>query len=227
MLQRIYGVSFPSKKDLSAYLELLEEAKLRRMQGAYAAIVGSGANSLVLHYNFSARRMQDGEVVLIDFAPEVDHYTSDVTRTFPVNGRFSGAQAEIYDAVLAAQAAGIAVVKPGARIADVEEACRDAIHELGLSRLIRHGACHSVGMAVHDPGLSHRQELAVGMAFTIEPGLYDPTTNIGVRIEDVVVVTEDGCEVISADVPRTRAEIEELMAEEGVLDWLDARGSRR
>lgn len=193
---------------------------------AYAAIVGSGPNSLVLHYNFSARRMRDGEVVLIDFAPEVDHFVSDVTRTFPANGRFTEAQAEIYDAVLAAQLAGIAAVKAGARLSDVELACRDAIQERGLSRLMRHGACHSVGMAVHDPGFQRRQVLQPGMTFTIEPGLYDPETNIGVRIEDVVLVTEDGCEVLSADVPKERGAIEALMAEQGVLDWLDAQGDR-
>jgi Xaa-Pro aminopeptidase len=192
---------------------------------AYAAIVGSGPNSLVLHYNFSGRRMLDGEVVLIDFAPEVDHYTSDVTRTFPVSGRFSEDQARIYDVVLAAQAAGIAVVKPGATIGDVEIACRDVLQEAGMSKFIRHGSCHSVGMEVHDPGLSHRTKLKPGMVFTVEPGLYDPETNIGVRIEDVVVVTEDGCDVISSAVPRERAAIEALMAEVGVLDWMDSRES--
>lgn len=193
---------------------------------AYAAIVGAGANSLVLHYNFSARRLRAEDVVLIDFAPEVDHYVSDVTRTFPVDGTFSEEQAKIYDAVLDAQLAGIATVKPGARLADVEEACRDKIKEHGLTHLMLHGACHSVGMAVHDPGMSHRDRLEVGMAFTIEPGLYDPESRIGVRIEDVVVVTEDGCEVLSKDVPKQRAEIEAVMAEEGVLDWMDARRDR-
>lgn len=188
---------------------------------AYSAIVGSGPNSLILHYNFSARRMRAGEVVLIDFAPEVDHYVSDVTRTFPVDGKFTEAQVEIYDAVLAAQLAGIAAVKPGAALADVEIACRDALMERGLGHLIRHGACHSVGMEVHDPGFGRRQMLEPGLVFTIEPGLYDPETNIGVRIEDVVLVTEDGCEVLSAAVPKQRDEIEAVMAEEGVLDWLD------
>ena len=190
---------------------------------AYAAIVGSGPNSLVLHYNFSVRRMREGEVVLIDFAPEVDHFTSDVTRTFPVGGRFTEAQARIYDAVLAAQLAGIASVRPGVRLSVIEEACRDAIKDAGLAHLMRHGACHSVGMAVHDPGFGRRQVLEAGMTFTIEPGLYDPETNIGVRIEDVVLVTEDGCEVLSSAVPKARPEIEALMAEEGVLDWLDGR----
>lgn len=192
---------------------------------AYAAIVGSGANSLVLHYNFSARRMRDGEVVLIDFGPEVDHYTTDITRTFPVNGKFTDRQAEIYDVVLAAQAAGIAAARPGSTIADVELACRDVILEAGMQEFMRHGAVHSVGMEVHDPG-SMRGELVPGMCFTIEPGLYEDATGIGVRIEDVVAITADGCRVISDQAPKERSEIEALMAEAGVLDWVDGRSDR-
>ena len=188
---------------------------------AYSAIVGSGPNSLVLHYNFSARRMLDGEVVLIDFGPEVDHYTTDITRTLPVNGRFSEQQAKIYDAVLEAQRAGIAAARPGATIADVELACRDVIQEHGFRP--RHGSCHYVGMEVHDPG-SRRKTLVPGVVFTIEPGVYDAATNTGVRIEDVVVITAEGCDVITADVPRERDEIEALMARQGVLDWLDRPG---
>ncbi len=192
---------------------------------AYAAIVGSGANSLVLHYNFSARRMSDGEVVLIDFGPEVDHYTTDITRTFPVNGKFTERQAEIYDVVLAAQAAGIEAAKPGATISDVELACRDVILEAGMQEFMRHGAVHSVGMEVHDPG-SMRGKLVPGMCFTIEPGLYEDATGIGVRIEDVIVITQDGRRVISDQVPKDRAAIEALMSEKGVLDWMDTRSGR-
>jgi len=189
---------------------------------AYAAIVGSGPNSLVLHYNFSARRMREGELVLIDFGPEVDHYTTDITRTFPVNGKFSSRQAELYDVVLEAQLAGIAAAKPGATISDVELACRDVILAHDMQSLMRHGAVHYVGMEVHDPG-SRRRPFEVGTCFTVEPGLYEVETNIGIRIEDVVVITEDGSEVISDLVPKDREAIEALMAEQGVLDWMDGR----
>ena len=190
---------------------------------AYAAIVGSGENALVLHYNFSARRMRDGELVLIDFGPQVDHYVTDITRTFPVNGRFSQRQAELYDVTLAAQEAGIAAVRPGATLADVELAAKKVIDEAGMSRFMRHGATHYVGMEVHDPG-GRREPFVPGVVFTIEPGLYEPETGIGIRIEDVVVVTESGVEVITAQVPKDRDAIEALMAEQGVLDWLDRAG---
>ena len=187
---------------------------------AYAPIVGSGANSLVLHYNFSSRRMRDGEVVLVDFAPEVDHYVSDVTRTWPVGGTFDDRMVPIYDAVLAAQEAAIAAVRPGAAYRDIGRAATGVLRERGYS--CPHGICHSVGMAVHDPGRMGG-ELRPGMIFTIEPGIYDQETGIGVRIEDVVLVTEEGCEVLSADCPKTRVEIEALIAEEGILDVVDAK----
>ncbi|MCC7013311.1 MAG: aminopeptidase P family protein [Planctomycetes bacterium] len=185
----------------------------------YMAIVGSGANSLVLHYGANNRRMLEGEVLLVDYAPEVDHSVCDITRTWPVNGKFSARQAELYDAVLASQKAGIAVVKPGAKLEDVESACRRVLEERGFGPLIRHGACHYIGMEVHDVGNAGKP-LSVGACFTIEPGLYEPDSSIGIRIEDVVVVTETGCDVISALVPKERAEIEALIASEGVLDWL-------
>ena len=204
--------------DLSALLSFIQ-ARQGAAGPAYAAIVGSGETSLVLHYNFSARRMRDGDLVLIDFGPEVDHYVTDITRTFPVNGEFTDRQAEIYDVVLAAQAAGIAAVRTGATTADVELACRDVILEAGMQKFMAHGAVHSVGMEVHDPG-PIRSPLKPGTIFTIEPGLYESSTNIGVRIEDVVVVTEDGCRVLSEAVPKSRRAIEALMAEEGLLDRL-------
>jgi Xaa-Pro aminopeptidase len=189
---------------------------------AYQAIAGSGPNSLILHYSACNRRLQAGEVILIDYAPEVDHSVCDVTRTWPVDGKFTPRQIELYDAVLAAQMAGIAAVKPGVTLKDVEAACRAEIEKRGLKNLVRHGACHYIGMEVHDVG-DYSLPLVPGVCFTIEPGLYEPDTAIGVRIEDVVIVTETGCEVVSAAVPRERDEIERLMAERGVLDLLVTR----
>jgi Xaa-Pro aminopeptidase len=189
---------------------------------AYMAIVGSGPNSLVLHYGANSRRMQDGEVVLVDYAPEVDHSVSDITRTWPVNGKFSARQAELYDAVLDAQKAGIAAAKPGVTIGDVDQACAEVLQTRGFGKMIRHGACHYIGMEVHDVG-AFGKPLVPGACFTIEPGLYEQETGIGIRIEDVVVITENGCDVISGLAPRERADIEALIATEGVLDWIRAR----
>lgn len=199
---------------------------IQRSEGAagasYQPICGSGANSLVLHYSASNRRMQDGEVLLVDYGPEVDHYICDITRTWPVNGKFSARQAELYDAVFAAQQAGIAATKPGVKMRDVSQACDKVLKERGFSGFIRHGACHYVGMEVHDVG-SGGKPLEPGVVFTIEPGLYEPETGIGIRIEDVVLVTADGCKVLTALAPRARAEVEATVAAEGVLDRPAAR----
>lgn len=209
------------ESELEAVLDLVHR-RLGATGPAYQAIVGSGANSLILHYKTNTATLRAGDVVLIDYAPEFQHYVCDITRTWPVDGKFTARQAELYDAVLAAQEAGIALARPGNGIADVERACREVLQESGFAHLIRHGACHLVGMEVHDPGLL-RGALVPGVAFTIEPGLYEPETGIGIRIEDVVVITEDGCEVISAGVPKARAAIEKLIAERGVLEWMDER----
>lgn len=187
---------------------------------AYHPIVGSGTNSLILHYQSNDRRMEDGDMLLIDYGPEIDHYVTDITRTWPVNGRFTERQAELYDAVLAAQLAGIEAAKPGATINDVNAAAIGVLEERGFKDLIRHNCCHWVGMEVHDPG-DYQTVLAPGMVFTIEPGLYEEATGIGIRIEDVVVITEDGCEVITSDSPKSRADMERLVAEEGILDTLE------
>lgn len=190
---------------------------------AYEAIVGSGGNACVLHYTANDRRMQAGEIVLIDYGPEVDHYTTDITRSWPTDGKFSARAAELYDAVLAAQKAGIAACKPGATIRDVSKACSEVIKQRGLSALVRHGPCHYIGLEVHDPG-DTRKPFVPGVAFTVEPGLYDREAGIGIRIEDVVVITAEGCEVLSALAPKERAEVEATVQAEGILDRLPASG---
>ena len=194
---------------------------VHREQGAdgpaYHAIVGSGPNALMLHYSDNGRRLRAGEVVLLDYAPELDHYTSDITRSWPTDGVFTARMTEIYDAVLAAQLAGIAAVKPGATMRDVHRACLRVLSDHGFAKLMPHGACHYIGLEVHDVGLS-ATPLEPGVAFTVEPGVYDPESGIGVRIEDVVVVTETGCEVLSAGVPKDRAALVELWREPGLLE---------
>jgi len=188
---------------------------------AYAPIVGSGPNACVLHYQAANRRMRAGEVLLIDAGPEVDHFTTDITRSWPVDGVFSERAAEIYDAVLAANQAGIAAVRPGRTMGDINDIANGVMLEMGFPRsMIKHGVCHWVGLEVHDAG-GYGEPFVPGMAFTIEPGLYDTEAGIGVRLEDVVVVTEEGCEVITAGVPKARAEVEALVAERGVLELLE------
>ena len=195
---------------------------------AYEAIVGSGAAACILHYQANNKIMNEGEVVLIDFGPEVDHYTTDITRAWPVNGRFTERQREIYGAVLAAQKAGIAAAKPGVTMGEISNICSRVMAEHGFSAedgYVKHGACHYVGMAVHDSG-AYGAPAEAGVVFTIEPGIYDEENGIGVRIEDVVLITEDGCEVITKLVPKEIDEIEALVAERGVLDVVDSMNAR-
>ena len=187
---------------------------------AYQAIIGAGPNALILHYSAVSRRMQAGEMLLIDYAPEYEHYLSDITRSWPVDGRFTPRMAELYDAVLEAQEAGIAAVKPGVTMRQVEQACREVLRKRGLEQLLTHGTCHYVGLEVHDVG-DGSKPVEPGVVFTVEPGLYERSTGIGIRIEDVVIVTPTGCEVLSALVPKDRATLERLVASEGLLDRED------
>ncbi len=184
---------------------------------AYHAIVGSGPNALALHYSASSRVLREHEMLLIDYAPEYDHYDCDITRSWPTDGEWTPRMAELYDAVLAAQEAGIAAVKPGSSMREVDAACRKVLGERGLLPLLAHGCCHYIGMEVHDVG-EGAKPLVPGVAFTVEPGVYEQSSGIGIRIEDVVVVTETGCEVVSRLVPKDRATITKLVHSTGLLE---------
>lgn len=184
---------------------------------AYHGIVGCGPNALVLHYSEDSRRLQAGEMLLLDYAPEYEHYVSDITRSWPVDGQFTPRMIEIYDAVLEAQEAGIAAVKPGATFEEIEKVCRASLAKRGMMKLTKHGVSHFVGMEVHDVG-DYRRPLEPGVVLTVEPGVYDAAAKIGVRIEDVVLVTPTGCEVLSRSAPKDRASLSALVAEEGLLD---------
>ncbi|MGM0983155.1 MAG: Xaa-Pro aminopeptidase [Pseudomonadota bacterium] len=208
---------------------------------AYASIVGGGINACVLHYIENHAPLEDGALVLIDAGAEFDLYAGDITRTFPVNGRFSKAQRALYEVVLAAQERAVAAVRPGATLAMIHEGVvrdlTEGLIELGLlegdvqeriddgsyKRFYLHSTSHWLGLDVHDVGAYRHEDqpraLMPGMVLTVEPGLYVPADNdlpeafrgIGIRIEDDVVVTPDGHEVLTADVPKRVADIEALM----------------
>lgn len=201
---------------------------------AYEPIVGSGPNATILHYRRNDRVMQDGELLLIDAGCELEYYASDVTRTFPVNGRFSAEQRAVYEIVLEAQERAIEKAKAGATLDDVHLASAEVITrgliDLGLiegpletalaeqryKTYYMHKCSHWLGMDVHDVGAYYRagkgRPLAPGMVLTVEPGIYvsehatgaaERYRGIGVRIEDDVLVTESGNEVLTAHIPRT------------------------
>lgn len=210
---------------------------------AYGSIVAAGRNACILHYRENDAELRDGDLVLIDAGCEIDCYASDITRTFPVNGRFSVEQRAIYELVLAAQAAACAEIAPGKHWNQAHEASVRTITaglvELGLlagevealiaaeayKPFYMHRAGHWLGMDVHDVG-NYKvggawRALQSGMVLTVEPGIYIAHDNaaveprwrgIGVRIEDDVVVTAEGCRILTGGVPKTVAEIEALMA---------------
>ncbi len=187
-----------------------------RSQGAqylsFPSIVGSGRHSTVLHYEKLDKAIEPGELLLIDCGAEWNHYAADITRTFPVDGRFSEAQARIYDIVLAAEKAAIAAIKPGVSMDSIDNVARAVIRQAGYADEFIHGTSHFLGLGVHDVGDSW-QPLTPGMVITVEPGIYLPDEEIGIRIEDDVLVTQNGYRVLSAGIPKERKDIELWMAE--------------
>jgi Xaa-Pro aminopeptidase len=177
---------------------------------AFPSIVGSGPNSTILHYNASTRQMQAGDLVVVDVGAEYSGYAGDVTRTYPVSGKFTPRQREIYQIVLDAQKAALAMVKPGATISQIHQAALGYIRSKDYGSEFTHGTSHHLGLYVHDVG-DTRRPLEPGMVITVEPGIYLDKEQLGVRIEDDVVVTETGYRMLS-DFPREIAEIEALMA---------------
>ena len=206
-------------------IEAALEAAFRR-NGAdrvgYPSIVGSGPNSTTLHYDVNRRQTRDGDLVVVDAGAEWGQYTADVTRTFPVSGKFTPRQKAIYDLVLATQQAAFDSTRPGTTIGQLNRIARDYMraHSGTLcgaetcDTYFIHGLSHWLGMDVHDVG-DYTTPLQPGMIFTIEPGIYLSREALGVRIEDNVLVTATGGEWLSAKAPRTTAEIERLMARGG------------
>jgi Xaa-Pro aminopeptidase len=190
---------------------------------AYAPIVGAGFNSTVLHYSALDSEIKDGDLVVMDVGGEYGGYAADITRTIPANGKFTPRQREIYDIVLGAQNAALAAVKPGAVLyggkGSLQQIVIDYINSHGhdkegrtLGRYYPHGVSHHIGLDVHDPGDRDRP-LEPGMVISDEPGIYIPEENLGVRIEDDVLVTKDGYQLLTARLPRTADEIEKIMAD--------------
>lgn len=178
---------------------------------AFPSIVGAGRNSAVLHYPLDNNTIQAGDMVLCDIGAKYDYYCADITRTFPVSGRYSDEQRRIYELVLQAQEAAYRVARPGVYYSQLQEAADNVFRQAGLIDSFWHGLGHFVGLEVHDAG-DYNRPLPVGACFTIEPGLYLPDRGFGVRIEDMYLLTRNGCEHMTATVPRTVAEVEAWMA---------------
>ncbi|MFV8343288.1 aminopeptidase P N-terminal domain-containing protein [Flavobacterium sp. XS2P39] len=201
----------------------------------YPSIVGAGNNGCVLHYIENSKMKVENDLVLMDLGAEYHGYTADVTRTIPANGKFSTEQKIIYDLVYEAQEVGIANAKIGNAFGATDAAARKVINEglvkLGIAKTenesrkyFPHGTSHHIGLDVHDPGLYNNLE--AGMVITVEPGIYIPNGSdcdkkwwgIAVRIEDDILITENGPVNLSGEAPRKSNEIELLMTEKSVLD---------
>ncbi|HEY5862762.1 MAG TPA: aminopeptidase P N-terminal domain-containing protein [Casimicrobiaceae bacterium] len=237
--RRAMETTRPGWHEYQVEAELLHEFMRHGAQAvAYPSIVGSGPNACVLHYRDNNRQMMDGDLLLIDAGCEYQGYASDITRTFPVNGKFSGPQKAVYELVLAAQLACIDAVKPGVEFHDyhkvAERVLAQGFVDLGLCKgtldevmesgaykqYYMHRAGHWLGMDVHDAGLYQAkgasQRLAPGMVLTVEPGAYirpadnvpEAFWNIGIRIEDDVLVTATGTENLTSAAPKTVADVE-------------------
>jgi Xaa-Pro aminopeptidase len=239
----------PGRTEYEIEAELLYEFRRNGAQfPAYSPIVAGGANACVLHYVANDAPLRDGDLLLIDAGCELDGYASDITRTFPVNGRFSSAQREVYEIVLAAQKAAMDKVRPGNAWNEPHEAAvrvlaqglmdlkllagslEQALEKETYKRFYMHRTGHWLGLDVHDAGEYKRagrwRPLEPGMALTVEPGLYiraaddvpERLRDIGIRIEDDVVVTQGACEVITAEAPKGIDEIEALMRDARARD---------
>ncbi|MDB5797734.1 MAG: pepP [Paucimonas sp.] len=242
----------PGRREYELEAELLHEFRRNGSQfPAYGSIVATGANACVLHYRASDALLKDGDLVLIDAGCELDSYASDITRTFPANGRFTPAQRELYEIVLAAQDAAIAHTAPGRHFMEGHDAAvkvlaqgmldtglldgdkvgtlDDVLEKGDYRQFYMHRTGHWLGMDVHDVGDYREREaedtekpwrrLQAGMVLTVEPGIYvrpapgvpEKYWNIGIRIEDDAVVTENGCDIITRNAPKSVADIEALM----------------
>lgn len=242
--ERAMQVCRPGMTEYQLEAELLHQFALHGARApAYPPIVGGGANGCILHYTENSDELRSGDLVLIDAGGEYENYAADVTRTFPVNGRYSPAQKALYDLVLEAQFAAIEKMKPGNHWNEPHEAAvrvlTKGMVKLGLlkgsvpklikdeahKRFYMHRTGHWLGMDVHDVGdykvNGEWRSLEPGMVMTVEPGIYVPAGSkgiarkwwdIGIRIEDDVLITKKGNEVLSSELPKTTEEIEALMA---------------
>ncbi len=185
---------------------------------AFPSIIGSGLNSLKIHYDDDNIQMEKGNVVVMDVGAEYEGYSADITRTIPVAGRFTEGQEKIYNLVLKAQNEIIKIIKPGIKFADLDNKAIEVFKAEGLDKYLIHSVSHSLGLDTHD--VTSDQELKSGMVITVEPGLYIPKNapgldseycGFGIRIEDDVLITENSCIVLSAKIPKDIKTIENMM----------------
>ncbi|MBP3656967.1 MAG: aminopeptidase P family protein [Clostridia bacterium] len=222
-LRRVLSVLAPGQMEYQAQAEFEYAIRMNGAEGtAFPTIAGSGINGCMLHYGTNHCVMEEGSLLLMDLGAKVDGYCADITRTYPVSGTYSPRQKEIYDIVLRANLAVVEAAKPGMTTAQLNDVCKQVLAEglmaIGkiqsedeIGKYYMHGVAHHLGIDTHDATAASRAPLEPGMIITDEPGLYIDEEQIGIRIEDDLLITEEGCVVLSAAVPRTTEEIEALL----------------
>lgn len=223
-LRRVLKTLAPGQMEYQAQAEFEYAIRYHGAEGtAFATIAGSGLNGCMLHYETNHCEMKDGQLLLLDLGAKKDGYCADITRTYPVNGKYTERQKQIYDIVLAANQEVARQARPGLTLKELNEICKaklaeglmaigkiESAEEIGTYYM--HGVSHHLGLDTHDAIAHDAVPLSPGMVITNEPGLYIDEEEIGIRIEDDLLITESGCEVLSSAVPRETGDIEALMA---------------
>lgn len=205
---------------MEAYFDFI--VKSRGCGHAFATVAATGKNACILHYSANRDKIKKGDLVLVDLGASWEYYCADVSRTFPANGKFTPRQKLLYEIVLAGLTAALEAAKPGQRKDELQliskRVMADELVKAGIlsapeeiDKYYLYGSGHFIGLYTHDVGEDPENLLQKDMMFTLEPGLYFPEEGIGIRIEDTLLVTEDGCEVLTAGIPKTVEEIEAFM----------------
>ena len=214
--------------ELSAILNYVCE-KEGAQESAYGVIVSSGENHPYVHYAEHDRQLKDGDIIVVDAGPDLNYYDIDITTTYPANGKFTPRQKEVYEAALAVHEANMKVYRPGLTAAQCRQEVEEILKKQGFDltkdyfKRLRGGFGHYVGMATHDVG-GGPQTLAAGMVFANEPLAIYAEENLGVRVEDTILITETGCENLTAGIPRSVKDIEAHMKKDGIAQILKKAG---
>jgi len=214
--------------ELSAVLNYVCE-KEGAQESAYGVIISSGENHPYVHYAEHDRLLKDGDIIVVDAGPDLNYYDIDITITYPANGKFTPRQKEVYEAALAVHEANMTVYRPGLTAAQCRQEVEEILKKQGFDltkdffKRLRGGFGHYVGMATHDVG-GGPQTLKPGMVFANEPMIIYAEENLGVRVEDTILITETGCENLTAGIPRSVKDIEALMKKDGIPQVLKKAG---
>ena len=223
-LRRVLATLEPGRMEYQQQAEFEYEIRMRGAERvSFPTIAGSGINGCMLHYGTNHCKLEDGKLLLLDLGARVEGYCADITRTYPISGKYSPRQKEIYDIVLRANRAVAEAARPGVTLRELNDLCKKVLAEgmiaIGkiqsaeeIGRYYMHGVSHHLGLDTHDCAVREDLGLRAGMVISDEPGLYIDEEEIGIRIEDDLLITDTGCRVLSEAIPRTTEEIEALMA---------------